>query len=55
MFDKVRTLDDNKQRLRFLSYLEEIGRHFVEMAVSDKTWSVFLREIKKSRPEFGEF
>ena len=54
-FDKIRTLDDNKQRLKFLSYLEEIGHHFVEMAVSDKTWNSFLKEIKKSRPEFGEF
>lgn len=54
-FDKIKTLDDNKQRLKFLSYLEEIGHHFVEMAVSDKTWNSFLREIKKSRPEFGEF
>ena len=54
-FDKLIKLDDNKQRVQFLSYLEEIGQHFVEMAIADKPWKVFLREIKQQKPEFGAF
>lgn len=54
-FDKIKTLDTNKQRLKFLSYMEEIGRHFAEMAIADKPWSQFLKEVKSKAPEFGKF
>ncbi len=54
-FNKLKTLDSDKQRNKFLKYLEEIGHHFVEMAVTDKPWNVFLKEIKEKAPEFGKF
>ena len=54
-FSKVKTLDSDKQRPKFLSYLEEIAQHFVELAVADKPWNVLLKEIKKKAPEFGKF
>jgi ligand-binding sensor protein len=54
-FEKVKTLDSDKQRPKFLSYLEEIARHFVEIAIADKPWNVLLKEIKKKAPEFGKF
>ena len=54
-FDKVKTLDSDKQRPKFLSYIEEIAQHFVEMAIADKPWNVLLKEIKKKAPEFGKF
>ena len=38
-FNKLKTLDSDKQRNKFLKYLEEIGHHFVEMAVTDKPLS----------------
>lgn len=54
-FDKIKFLKEDKQRIKFLSYLEEISKHFVEMAVSGKTWKNFIKEIKSKKPEFGEF
>ena len=54
-FVKIKTLDDNRQRLKFLSYLEAVGRHFVDMAAEGKTWNAFMREIKASSPKFGDF
>lgn len=54
-FSKVKTLDSEKQRPKFLSYLEEIAQYFVEMAIADKPWNVLLKEIKKKAPEFGKF
>jgi ligand-binding sensor protein len=54
-FEKVKTLDSDKQRPKFLSYLEEIARHFVEIAIAAKPWNVLLNEIKKKAPEFGTF
>ena len=54
-FDKVKTLDSNKQRPKFLFYLEEIAKNFVELAIADKPWNVLLKEIKANAPEFGKF
>ena len=54
-FKNIKTLDDENQRLKFLSYIEEIGRNFVEMAAAEKTWVSFLKDIKKKEPEFGKF
>lgn len=54
-FDKIKFLKEDSQRMKFLSYIEEIGKHFVDMAVSGKTWKAFLREIKAKKPEFGIF
>ena len=54
-FKEIKTLDDEKQRLKFLSYIVEIGRNFVEMAAAEKTWVSFLKDIKKKEPEFGSF
>lgn len=54
-FDKIKTLDSNSQRVKFLNYMSEIGRHFVEMAIADKPWNVFLKEMESSSPEFGVF
>ena len=53
--EKVKTLDSDSQRPKFLFYLEEIAQHFVEMAVADKPWNVLLKEIKSKAPEFGKF
>lgn len=53
-FDKIKFLDDDKQRVKFLSYLEEIGRNFFEMALSEKSWRTFLKGIKSNKPEFGK-
>lgn len=54
-FDKIKTLDANKQRTQFLSYIEEIAKHFVEIAVAEKPWNVLLKEIKTKVPDFGKF
>jgi ligand-binding sensor protein len=54
-FDKIKFLKEDSQKMKFLSYIEEIGKHFVEMAVSGETWKTFLREIKSKKPEFGVF
>lgn len=52
-FARVKTLKPDLQRITFLQYLEEIGRHFVSMAFADKSWELFLKEIKKDTPHFG--
>ena len=54
-FTKVKTLDNNSQRLKFLYYLEEVSKHFVSMALEEKTWNAFLKEIKVNIPEFGNY
>ncbi len=52
-FARVRTLKPDLQRITFLQYLEEIGRHFVSMAFADKSWELFLKEIQQETPQFG--
>ncbi|GAB4283311.1 MAG: hypothetical protein Kow0029_29400 [Candidatus Rifleibacteriota bacterium] len=52
-FDRVKTLRPDLQRINFLKYLEEIGKHFINMAFADKSWEIFLKEIKTSTPQFG--
>ncbi len=54
-FDKIKTLDQDTQRIKFLSYMEEIAHHFVEMALSEKPWNIFLKEIKMKKKDFGKF
>lgn len=54
-FNKVKTLDAEKQRQKFLQYMVEIGHHFVEMAWADEPWTNFLNEIQNKMPEFGKF
>ncbi|MGM0598510.1 MAG: PocR ligand-binding domain-containing protein [Candidatus Rifleibacteriota bacterium] len=52
-FSRVRALRPDLQRITFLQYLEEIGEHFVSMAFADKSWEVFLKEVKSETPNFG--
>ncbi len=54
-FSRVRTLKPDLQRITFLQYLEEIGQHFISMAFADKSWELFLKEIKTETPQFGRF
>ncbi len=54
-FDRVRTLRPDLQRITFLQYLEEIGDHFISMAFADKSWDIFLKEMKIETPQFGRF
>ncbi|MBU1107484.1 MAG: PocR ligand-binding domain-containing protein [Candidatus Riflebacteria bacterium] len=54
-FGKVRTLKPDLQRITFLQYLEDIGNHFISMAFADKSWDLFLKEIKTETPQFGRF
>ncbi|MDN5279268.1 MAG: hypothetical protein PWR01_3233 [Clostridiales bacterium] len=54
-FDRVRTLKPDLQRITFLQYLEEIGEHFISMAFADKSWEIFLKEMKSTTPQFGRF
>jgi ligand-binding sensor protein len=52
-FSRVRALRPDLQRITFLQYLEEIGKHFVSMAFADKSWEVFLKEVQTETPNFG--
>lgn len=52
-FSRVKTLKPDLQRITFLQYLDEIGRHFISMAFADKSWELFLKEIQKNTPQFG--
>jgi ligand-binding sensor protein len=54
-FDRAKTLRPDLQRITFLQYLEEIGKHFVSMAFADKSWEIFLKEIRETTPQFGRF
>ncbi len=52
-FSRVKSLRPDLQRLTFMQYLEEIGQHFISMAFADKTWDLFLKEIRSETPQFG--
>lgn len=52
-FAKVKSLKPDLQRLTFMQYLEEIGQHFISMAFAEKSWELFLKEIRTSTPRFG--
>lgn len=52
-FSRVKTLKPDLQRINFMQYLEEIGRHFVSMAFAEKSWELFLKEIQTNTPQFG--
>lgn len=54
-FERVKTLRPDLQRINFLQYLEEIGEHFISMAFAEKTWDIFLKEMKSITPQFGRF
>lgn len=54
-FKNIKTLDNDLQRQQFLKYLDTIGQNFVEMALADKSWNEFIKEIKSQSPEFGVF
>lgn len=52
-FDKVRKFTPNLQRMNFLQYLSEVGEHFTAMALANKSWDEFLKEMKTNTPNFG--
>ncbi len=52
-FSRVKSLKPDLQRLTFMQYLEEIGQHFISMAFAEKSWELFLKEIRSATPQFG--
>ncbi|HEY9069058.1 MAG TPA: PocR ligand-binding domain-containing protein [Candidatus Ozemobacteraceae bacterium] len=49
-FGRVRNFNPDFERMAFLQFLENIGKHFISMAFAGKSWAEVCREMQRDVP-----